>query len=82
MVVIHQIDARGSVLALTRTVVQVFGTGSATPTLQASALEAARLVMAGVRVDAGSERRRWIRVAFVNVCEEKKNEIERSQLLS
>lgn len=69
MVVINQVDARGSVLALSRAVVQVFRTGSATPAFQACALEATRFIVAGLRIDAGPERGRGVRVALVHVWE-------------
>lgn len=67
VVVINQVDARGSVLALALAVVQVFRTGSATPSLQASALEATRLVVARLSVDAGSKWGGRVRVALVHV---------------
>lgn len=73
MVVVHQIDASGAILALARTIVQVFGARSATPTIQASALEPAGRISAGLRINARPEWGGGIRFAFVNVCGRKKD---------
>lgn len=47
VVIVNQVDACGSVLALTSAVVEIFSAGSATPALEACALKAARFVPTG-----------------------------------
>lgn len=56
MVIVDQIETSAAVLALTeRTVVQIFTARLAAPALMALALKAAGRIVAGVRIDAGSQ---------------------------
>lgn len=57
MVIVHQIDAGAAVPTLVqRTVVQVLGARHTAPALLALALEAARRIVAGQRIDARPQR--------------------------
>lgn len=74
MVCVDQIEARAAVLALAeRTVVQILGARLAAPSLLALALEAARRIVAGMRIDARAQAFHIVVavVALVEVCTQK-----------
>lgn len=68
MVVVGEVDACGTVLALADAVVDVFGARWPDPAVQALAGERAGSVLAPGGVYARPVVRRWIRLALVHVC--------------
>lgn len=67
VIIIHQINASCTVLALVQTVVNVFGTSWTTPAFQAGTWKGSRRILTWCSIYARSQMWRWIRLTFVYI---------------
>lgn len=79
MVVVHEIDACGTIFTLSDAVVNISGTRRTTPTVQTRTRKCTRRIFAKRRIDAWTQIRRWIRFAFIYVCAARERERERER---
>lgn len=67
MIIIHQINTCCTVFALTNTVINIFCACQAAPSFQTGTCKCARRIRTQFSIYARSQRRRYIRFAFINI---------------